>query len=51
MFTLLGEHESVTAELNVLMEVTFTVVVVEFPATVVVDVGLTPILKSFTPRV
>jgi hypothetical protein len=50
MFTLLGLQVSATAELNPFNDPTFTVVVVGFPATVVVDPGLTPILKLFTVK-
>jgi hypothetical protein len=48
MFTFDGLHPSVTAELNPFNDVTTTVVVVLFPATVEVDAGFTPMLKSFT---
>jgi hypothetical protein len=50
MFILLGLQVSATAELNPFRDPTFTVVVVGFPATVVVDPGLTPILKLFTVK-
>jgi hypothetical protein len=50
MFILLGLQVSTTAELNPFNDPTFTVVVVGFPATVVVDPGLTPILKLFTVK-
>jgi hypothetical protein len=51
MFTLLGVQVKATAELNPFNDVTVTPVVVLFPATVVVDAGLTPMLKLFTTRV
>ena len=45
-----GVQASVTAELNPFNDVTVTVVVVLFPATVEVDAGFTPMLKLFTVK-
>jgi hypothetical protein len=50
MFTLLGAQVSVTVELNPFNDVTTTVVVVLFPATVEVDAGFTLMLKLFTVK-
>ena len=50
MFTLDGVQPNVTAELNPFKDVTVTVVVVLFPATVEVDAGFTLMLKLFTVK-